>query len=207
MIPVLFTTYNRLDYTKEALAALLGTCEVIVIDNGSTDGTVEWLRTQPVRLIVNQVNKGVAGAMNQFLQVCDSPWAGKVDNDTIVKPGWAEALIHDALVYNLDIVQAQHHIIEAVDKRGWDGLIERCHRLGRGVYESEFTGGSGIVFNTAKLGTLPEDGWVLGGWNRWQLAHPEVRKGFSESTEIQLLDEDGYDKYPDYYKETGRIRA
>ena len=85
--------------------------------------------------------------------------------------------------------------------------MSTCTNVGEGVYESKFVGGSGIVFNTTLLGQLPEDGWKLGGWNRWQLAHEDVRKGFSEHTEIRLLDEDGYDKYPDYYKETGRLRA
>lgn len=207
MIPVLLTTYNRLEYTKAALAALLDTCEVIVIDNGSTDGTVEWLRTQEVFVICNKENRGVAGAMNQFLSMIDSHWAGKVDNDTIVTPGWVEALVRDALKYKLDIIQAKHHIIPEVHPQGWDGLMSTCTKVGDGVYESKFVGGSGIVFNTTLLGQLPEDGWKLGGWNRWQLAHPDVRKGFSEHTEIKLLDEAGYDKYPDYYRETGRLRV
>ncbi len=209
MIPVLFTTYNRLEYTKTALAALIGTCRVIVIDNGSTDGTVEWLKTQPVEVIYNQENRGVAGAMNQFLELIgdDHMWAGKVDNDTIVEKNWTHWLGLHALIYGFDIIQAKHHIIKEVHQDGWDGLMSRCKKLDEGIFETSFVGGSGILFRVDKMSTLPEDGWKLGGWNRWQLAHSELRKGFTEHTEIQLLDQDGYDKYPEYYKETGRLRA
>lgn len=209
MIPVLFTTYNRLDYTKKALEALIGTCRVIVIDNGSTDGTVEWLKTQPVEVIYNEENRGVAGAMNQFLKLIsdDHMWAGKIDNDTIVHKDWVHWLVMDALVHGLDIVQAKHHVISEVHPEGWNGLTKRSKKLMDGVYETQFVGGSGIIFRVDKLSTLPEDGWKLGGWNRWQLDHPEVRKGFSEHTEIKLLDEHGYSDYEDYYKETGRLRA
>ena len=40
--------------------------ELIVMDNGSTDGTVDWLKAQPdVRLIENAENHGFPAAVNQ----------------------------------------------------------------------------------------------------------------------------------------------
>ena len=71
-IPVLFITYNRLDYTKQSLPVLIENtpgARLIVIDNGSTDGTVEYLNEfQPgtFELILNKDNLGLGCAMNQF---------------------------------------------------------------------------------------------------------------------------------------------
>lgn len=209
MIPVLFTTFNRLAYTKQAFNALKGTCAIIVIDNGSTDGTVEWLKEQTgiTQLILNHENRGVAGAMNQFIRLIGTGWAGKVDNDTIVKPQWSDQLLGTALANGLDIVQAKHYVIDEVHPGGWDGLMSRCKKIADRTYESQFVGGSGIIFDIDRIGLLPEDGWVLGGWNRWQLSHPDIRKGFSEHTEVTLLDAHGYGDYEEYYRATGRIRA
>lgn len=213
MIPVLLTTYNRLDYTKQAVHALQGTAALFIVDNHSTDGTVEWLRMNPLWAVYNEKNRGVAGAMNQFLEWCDKyhkgeDIVGKVDNDTLVDPHWVEHLVECMDRYGLDIVQAKHHIIPAVHPGGWDGFKKMLKPLGPGCYESKFVGGSAIIFRRSKVKELfDETGWVLGGWNKWQLDHPEVRKGFCEHTEAKLLDEHGYGDYPDYYKETGRLRA
>ena len=202
----LLTTYNRLAYTKEAVKSLLGTCELIVIDNGSTDGTIEWLKQQPLRCVFNQTNRGVAGAMNQFIELTDGEeWISKVDNDTIVEPGWWQHLYDCAMRYHLDLVQAKHHIIKETHPGGWVGLVQGLSKLGDGCYESKYIGGSGIIMRRSKLGVLPEDGWKLGGWNRWQVDHPHVTRGFCEHTTVRLLDEHGYEQYPDYYKETGRL--
>jgi len=206
MIPVLLTTYNRLEYTKKAVAALRGTCDLVVFDNGSTDGTVAWLASTDLKCMFSDVNVGVSGAMNAFLTlVKDEQWAGKVDNDTIVKPGWAEVLVNVGEKYGLDVIQAKHHVIPEVHKDGWDGLMKTCINIGPGVYASRFVGGSGIVFRPKMLSYIQDTEWKLMGWNKWQLSHPEVRKGFCEHVEVQLLDEHGYSDYPDYYKETKRL--
>lgn len=206
MIPVLLTTYNRLAYTKKAVAALLGTCDVVVFDNGSTDGTVAWLASTELRCIFNQKNDGVAGAMNAFSSlVRDEPWAGKVDNDTVVQAGWADILINVGERYQLDIVQARHHVIPEVNKQGWYGLMQTCTRLGPGVYGSRFVGGSGIVFRPSKITTIEDTDWKLMGWNKWQLEHPEVKKAFCDHVSVRLLDEHGYGDFPEYYKETRRL--
>jgi N-acetylglucosaminyl-diphospho-decaprenol L-rhamnosyltransferase len=57
---------------------------VIVVDNGSSDGTVEMVRSQfsAVHLIVNNVNCGVAPARNQFLSIADSEYILILDADT-----------------------------------------------------------------------------------------------------------------------------
>ena len=206
MIPVLLTTYNRLEYTKKAIAAAKGTCDLFVFDNGSTDGTVSWLASQELNCVFSKKNLGVAGAMNAFLQVVqDEDFAGKIDNDTIVTPFWAERLREIAYQYGLDVVQAKHYVIPRVHEKGWPGLMSTCKQIGPGVYESNFVGGAGIIFKPSKITTIELTDWKLLGWNKWQLKHLDVRKAFYEGVEVKLLDEHGYSDYPDYYKETQRL--
>lgn len=65
-ISILICTWNRLNYLKECLKSALGQVyqdtEIIVLDNGSTDGTYEYLKTMPgISVCRNEVNDRTAG--------------------------------------------------------------------------------------------------------------------------------------------------
>ena len=85
-IPILFTAFNRLEYTKQCLTALSENTsnigEIYIIDNASTDGTVEYLKSVSFSnvstIIYNDENVGVAGAMNQFFKMIDSEYLLKL---------------------------------------------------------------------------------------------------------------------------------
>ncbi|NLF00804.1 MAG: glycosyltransferase family 2 protein [Anaerolineales bacterium] len=68
---------------------------VIVVDNGSTDGSCEFIRvTFPqVRLIENHENLGFAAANNQAIQASQSALIATLNTDTVVAPGWLGALV------------------------------------------------------------------------------------------------------------------
>ena len=53
-----------------------GTCEIIVIDGASTDGTREWLETQRTRLgaLVSEPDRGVYEAMNKGVAAARGEW-------------------------------------------------------------------------------------------------------------------------------------
>lgn len=110
-IPVLFITYNRLKYSIQAMSSLLKTKQPIKIyiwDNGSTDGTVEWLKTLDSPLIdhihYNLKNSGINKAFNNFIRrYRDCDYLAKVDNDTIVQSDWLEKLLNAMLtIENVD---------------------------------------------------------------------------------------------------------
>lgn len=68
--------------------------EVIVVDNGSTDGSREYLREQKdIILIENPENVGAPGARNQFLALSKGDYIVFLDNDTVVTRGWTTRLI------------------------------------------------------------------------------------------------------------------
>jgi N-acetylglucosaminyl-diphospho-decaprenol L-rhamnosyltransferase len=63
--------------------------DLIVIDNGSEDGTPQIVRdlAPDARLVRNQINRGVAAARNQGLALARSPVSIILDVDTVVMPG------------------------------------------------------------------------------------------------------------------------
>lgn len=108
-VSIVIPLYNQLDYTKICLDSLYPTInpdtEVVVIDNGSSDRTSEYL-TQCHRfsVIINPVNLGCAAAWNQGVKATSSDWVVILNNDVILSPGWLEGLISFAEEGNLDIV-------------------------------------------------------------------------------------------------------
>jgi len=98
---IIILTHNELAYTRECLSSIrLRTdepYELIVVDNGSTDGTVEYLQTQPdVRLICNLENRGFPAGVNQGLEIASGSNIVLLNNDCVVTTGWLRRLL-DAL--------------------------------------------------------------------------------------------------------------
>src|SRR5437867_3186693 len=99
-VTIVILTWNGLSYTKRCLETLHGhtdfQCyEVIVVDNGSTDGSVEYLKSISwIRLIQNSSNKGFAKANNQAIELCDnSSDLVLLNNDTeILQRDWLAKL-------------------------------------------------------------------------------------------------------------------
>lgn len=222
--PVLYTTYNRLEYTQKTLPKLLeskcGT--VMLVDNCSTDGTQDWLRQfwernpkyhSKLQLFRHDKNKGVVGAMNTFFEKTKhEEYVAKVDNDTIVpNENWLRDLLKMANYRNIDILQAKHPIwhntYETFDE--WMKDLRQDDKNSH-IFYSPFVGGSGVVIRRYKIKTdIPASGWVLGGWTAFQEHNKDLLKAFCDNVEMKLLDmkkdnEADYDKYPDYYKEVGR---
>lgn len=68
--------------------------EIIVVDNGSVDGSREYLRKQTdIILVENSENKGAPGARNQFLTIARGDYIVFLDNDTFVTQDWIKKLI------------------------------------------------------------------------------------------------------------------
>jgi GT2 family glycosyltransferase len=95
-------THDALVFTRLCLAALLGNTdgdfEVIVVDNGSSDGTPAHLdqlvkADARVRVVLNGANRGFAAACNEGLALARGEHLVLLNNDTLVAPGWLSGLL------------------------------------------------------------------------------------------------------------------
>lgn len=103
MTPVVMLTYNSLALTREAVRSVLAQdvpTHLIVVDNNSTDGTREWLRTLPterVTVMALAENRGVSAAWNLALrQVFDRERAQAavvVNSDVVLRPDTVRTLV------------------------------------------------------------------------------------------------------------------
>jgi len=88
MISVIITNYNGKRYLDRCLSSLsvqtMQDFEVIVVDNGSSDGSVDYLESQfpEVRIVKNEKNLGFAGGVNSGIEVAKGDYILTLNNDT-----------------------------------------------------------------------------------------------------------------------------
>ena len=102
-VAVFSLTYDRLEYTKECFKTLHDTAgykfDHFVVDNGSKDGTQEWLKDNKMfkKIILNEDNKGISIASNQAVKEIrkgNYDVIVKVDNDAYFKTnGWLKKMV------------------------------------------------------------------------------------------------------------------
>ena len=67
--------------------------EIVVADNGSTDGSLAYLRTEPVRVIELGENFGFAEGYNRTIAQVDSDYVVLLNSDVEVTPCWLDTLL------------------------------------------------------------------------------------------------------------------
>lgn len=100
LVSVVIVNWNGAKHLSECLASLRAQTighemEVVVVDNGSKDDSVEILRRHGdfVRLLPNAINVGFAAGSNQGIDASDSEFVALLNNDTVVEPTWLEELV------------------------------------------------------------------------------------------------------------------
>jgi GT2 family glycosyltransferase len=106
---ITFACYNSVEYTKRCVNSLISSgtpmSRVIVVDNGSHDGTQNYLKTQPFgEVIFNKSNLGCGTAWNQGALAQQAEWTIIMNNDVVVTEGWAERLIESARELDVKVV-------------------------------------------------------------------------------------------------------
>ncbi len=95
-VSIITATFNRLDLTREFLASLEANppaepWEIIWVDDGSTDGTREWLQSLPAprhRVLLNDRNLGYAVSNNLGARLARGDILAFLNNDLVLTPGW-----------------------------------------------------------------------------------------------------------------------
>jgi GT2 family glycosyltransferase len=98
-LSVIIVTWNGRRFLSPCLRAvsaqLQPTDEIIVVDNGSTDGTAGWLADswRTVRLVALPSNLGFAGGVNAGMRAAHGDLLLLLNNDAFVEPGCVPALV------------------------------------------------------------------------------------------------------------------
>ena len=95
---IVLVTFNQLDYTRLCLESVVAHThtpfELVCVDNGSTDGTVDYLRTlEGATVIANPDNRGFPRAANQGIRAARGDQILLLNNDTIATPGWLDRML------------------------------------------------------------------------------------------------------------------
>lgn len=96
-VTAIVPTYNRAEYVTECLSSLLSQTRppdhIIVVNDGSTDGTEEALRAFDGRVcVIAQENSGKSVALNRALAACGDDHVWICDDDDVADPNGLAAL-------------------------------------------------------------------------------------------------------------------
>lgn len=103
---IIVLTLNQVAYTKQCIESVFAHTkepfELIVVDNGSTDGTLEYIDSLDrskssclrIKVISNAENMGFAKGCNQGLNVAVGEFLLLLNNDVVVTSGWMSRLLH-----------------------------------------------------------------------------------------------------------------
>lgn len=106
-VSIIIPTYNRLWCLPRAIESCRNTkCEVeiIIVDDGSTDGTWEWLNRQKNLTFIKQENKGQTYAINAGSSRATGKYIRFLDSDDFLAPGFIDKQFNIAEVQNADLV-------------------------------------------------------------------------------------------------------
>ena len=126
-VSIVIPNYNGKHFLENCLKAVFAqtieNMEVIVVDNGSTDGSQEYLDTYPgVRVLKLDKNYGFCGAVNAGIKAADSDYVILLNNDTEVEPDFTKELLNaiqaDDKIFSCSSKMVQYHDRARMDDAG-----------------------------------------------------------------------------------------
>jgi glycosyltransferase involved in cell wall biosynthesis len=161
---IIIPCWSQLEFTRQCIAALnrhtRRPWELIVIDNGSTDGTAVYLAgvrdmaSVPVTVITNRTNRGFPAAINQGLKAARGEYLVLLNNDVVVTDGWLGQLIGLANAKRGTTAEGAEHTEKRAEDRDeqivGDGVVNSLGNCARDERSS------------AEIGPLPRVGPACG---------------------------------------------
>lgn len=130
-VSIIIPVYNAEKWLADSLNSALGQSvadiEVIAIDDGSTDASLEILRSfaerdPRLKVLVNEKNQGQGAARNRGLDASSGRWIAFLDSDDMLAPDFCRVLLAEAEKSGADIVKGRARIIEQ------DGAVHETTR-------------------------------------------------------------------------------
>lgn len=161
LIAVIIPVYNTAGYLPACLEAVLGQTladiEVICVDDGSTDASLEVLRRYAamdsrIRVIELGRNYGVSTARNVGLEAATGEYAAFVDSDDVVKPDFCHRLYAAARHADADIAKGnfayRHHdwIDYGINRKIREDKANFYIQCSSAIYRTAFLRSHGLCF-------------------------------------------------------------
>ncbi len=131
-VSVIIPAYNTETYIAKAIESALGqtekNIEVIVVDDASTDRTVEVVRSftdKRLKLLINPKNLGAGGARNLALRESKGRWVAVLDSDDWYAPERLEKLLSVAYAEDADMIADDLYFIRDGEQSPWTTMIRR----------------------------------------------------------------------------------
>jgi GT2 family glycosyltransferase/tetratricopeptide (TPR) repeat protein len=168
-IPISFylPVYNVANYIGHTLERVLHQCypmgELFIVNDGSTDDSIEIARSYPVRILHHDENRGLAAARNTALVEATGEWLMSVDTDAAPEPDYLLNLAMEIETRDLPVAALGGMLIEQFQESPadkWRAHMMRQHHGDTRLQPPLFVYGSTMcVLRSAALaaGGYPED--------------------------------------------------
>lgn len=100
LVSIFIPVYNKVEYTKKCLESLFrntdlskNSCELILLNDGSTDGTEDYFKELGIRKVLTLKENVKAMIFSLMYRVCEGKYAAFVNNDTILTSNWLDNLL------------------------------------------------------------------------------------------------------------------
>lgn len=134
-VTVVIPNWNGVRFLELCLTSLrcqtYGDFETVLVDNGSTDASVEFTKQNfpEVRVVSLHDNRGFSVAVNAGIQASEAEYVALLNNDTETHPGWLEALVRAAESHPEAGLLASK-LVDFHDRRLLDGAGDALRRSG-----------------------------------------------------------------------------
>lgn len=155
---VIIPNWNGKDLLKDCLKSLYKQAfrdfEIILVDNGSTDESVEWaIENYPkIRVIKLGKNYGFARAINEGVKVSNAEYVVFLNNDTEAAKDWLKSLIQCAENHS-DVISVNSKILNFYDRKRIDGV---------GILINEVGQARSIGWNEKDKGQYEKEQYIFG---------------------------------------------
>ena len=108
-VSICIPTHNRKEYLKETIDSILAQTykdyEIVIVDDGSTDGTEEMIKNLDYPTTYHwQQNAGDAAARNKLIKLAKGDYISFIDSDDLLMPDAIERMVHAMQAETEDVV-------------------------------------------------------------------------------------------------------
>ena len=192
-VSIIIPVYNGVNFIRECIESLLQQTlqdiEILPVDAGSTDGTVEILKEYAIKddrvKVVHSDKKSMGYQYNMGMEVATGEYIGFTEADDYVAETMFECLYKTAQTYNVDYVKSDfdmfidkgeerlflnYQILEpklrrlygtVIDPKTYPEIMYRDVNMWNGIYKTEFIRKNQICLNETPKAAFQDTGFVL----------------------------------------------